>query len=55
MNSLIGKIYLSQFQFYDKQKGLLSFKGRPILIIGEADANDYSNNWCYLSFFDVII
>ena len=30
------------FQYYDKTKQKMSFKGRPVLIIGEADKNDYN-------------
>ncbi|MBR0097881.1 MAG: hypothetical protein IJP88_11910 [Synergistaceae bacterium] len=40
--NMIGKICYSRFQFYDALLGSLSFKNRPVLIIGAADAKDYN-------------
>lgn len=38
---MIGKAYISVFQFYDNKVQKMSFKNRPVLIIGKADSNDY--------------
>lgn len=38
---LIGKAYISITPFYNSQTRQLSFKNRPVLIIGQADTNDY--------------
>lgn len=38
---MIGKAYVSVFQFYDSSSNQMSFKKRPVLIVGQADENDY--------------
>ena len=38
---MIGKVYISVFPFYDIKLKKQSFKKRPILIIGQADIDDY--------------
>lgn len=38
---MIGKAYTALFKFYDNALQKMSFKKRPILIIGKADSNDY--------------
>ena len=38
---MIGKAYVSTFQFYDRRANRMSFKNRPVLIIGQADVSDY--------------
>lgn len=38
---MVGKAYVSTFQFYDSRTQKMSFKSRPVLIIGQADATDY--------------
>lgn len=38
---MIGKAYVSTFQFYDNRNHRMSFKNRPVLIVGQADATDY--------------
>lgn len=38
---MIGKAYVSLFKYYDKQRQSMSFKKRPVLIIGQADSSDY--------------
>lgn len=38
---MIGKAYVSTFQFYDNRNHHMSFKNRPVLIVGQADATDY--------------
>ncbi|KAI4447047.1 hypothetical protein C823_001566 [Eubacterium plexicaudatum ASF492] len=38
---MIGKIYWVIFKYYDNVKHSMSFKKRPVLIIGEADRKDY--------------
>jgi len=38
---VIGKAYVSTFQFYDNRNHRMSFKNRPVLIVGQADATDY--------------
>lgn len=37
----IGEAYVSVFKFYDTKKGKMSFKKRPVLVIGKADDTDY--------------
>lgn len=39
---MIGKLYSSTFQFFDVKKQALSFKNRPVLIIGDQRNNDYT-------------
>lgn len=38
---MIGKAYISIFQFYDKNQNRMNYKKRPVLIIGKADDSDY--------------
>lgn len=38
---MTGKAYVSVFKFYDNTKCAMGFKCRPVLIVGQADANDY--------------
>lgn len=38
---MIGKAYVSIFKYYDNIKGKMSFKNRPVLIVGKADNTDY--------------
>ncbi len=38
---MIGKAYWAVFKYYDSAKRRMAFKKRPVLIIGEADQNDY--------------
>lgn len=38
---MIGKACVSLFQYYDSKTRTMKFKGRPILIIGQADPTDY--------------
>lgn len=38
---MIGKAYVCTFPFYDMKRGKMSYKNRPILIIGKADSSDY--------------
>lgn len=38
---MIGKAYVSAFQYYDIRNKKMSFKGRPVLVIGRADDSDY--------------
>lgn len=38
---MIGKAYVSTFPFYDNKKRSMSFKNRPVLIVGRADNSDY--------------
>ena len=38
---MIGKAYISIFKYYDNIKGKMSFKNRPVLIVGKADNTDY--------------
>jgi len=38
---MIGKAYKSLVPYFDKRTNKNSFKGRPCLIIGKADASDY--------------
>lgn len=39
---MIGKIYRSLLPFYNRSAQRMSYKGRPVLIIGEADSGDYN-------------
>lgn len=38
---MIGKAYVSTFQFYDNRNHRMSFKNRPVLVVGQADVTDY--------------
>ena len=38
---MIGKAYISTFQYYDSRAHRMSFKNRPVLIVGKADQDDY--------------
>jgi hypothetical protein len=38
---VIGKAYVSIFKYYDSAKAKMSFKKRPVLIVGKADDTDY--------------
>lgn len=38
---MIGKAYVSIFKFYNNKSGKMSFKSRPVLIVGKADDSDY--------------
>lgn len=38
---MIGKAYVSAFKYYDIRSKRMSFKGRPVLVIGKADSSDY--------------
>ena len=38
---MIGKAYVSIFKYYDNAKAKMSFKKRPVLIVGKADNTDY--------------
>lgn len=38
---MIGKAYVSTFQFYNNHTHRMEFKNRPVLIVGQADATDY--------------
>ena len=38
---MIGKAYISTFQFYNNQTHKMEFKSRPVLIVGQADRTDY--------------
>lgn len=38
---MIGKAYVSTFQFYNNHTHKMEFKNRPILIVGQADSTDY--------------
>lgn len=38
---MIGKAYVSTFKYYDRVAHQMSFKNRPVLIIGQADNSDY--------------
>lgn len=37
---MTGKAYVSTFRFYDAKEKKMSFKNRPVLIVGRADAGD---------------
>ena len=39
---MIGKICTAAMPYYDKAKKINSFKKRPVLIIGQADRDDYN-------------
>lgn len=38
---MIGKAYVSTFQFYNRRNHRMEFKSRPVLIVGQADSTDY--------------
>ena len=38
---MIGRLYTSVFPFYDNKLRKMSYKSRPVLIVGQADKNDY--------------
>lgn len=38
---MIGKAYVSTFQFYNNRSHRMEFKNRPVLIVGQADSTDY--------------
>lgn len=38
---MIGKAYISTFQFYHNRNHRMAFKNRPVLIEEKADATDY--------------
>lgn len=38
---MIEKAYISIFKYYDSKKCKMSFKKRPVLIVGKADDTDY--------------
>lgn len=38
---MIGMICISAFQYFDNTKHKMAFKGRPVLVIGQADNGDY--------------
>ncbi len=38
---MIGKAYTALFKFFDNTSQKMSFKKRPVLVIGKADSNDY--------------
>ena len=38
---MIGKAFVSTFQFYNNRTHRMEFKNRPVLIVGQADATDY--------------
>lgn len=38
---MIGKAYFSTFKFFNAKAKEMSFKNRPVLIIGQADDTDY--------------
>lgn len=38
---MIGKAYISTFQYYNRCTQRMDFKSRPVLIIGKADDTDY--------------
>lgn len=37
---MIGKAYVSTFQFYNNHTHKMEFKNRPILIVGQADSTN---------------
>lgn len=39
---MIGRLYTSVFPFYDNKMHKMSYKSRPVLIVGQADQNDYA-------------
>lgn len=38
---MIGKIYITLVPYYDRQVHKIKFKNRPMLVIGNADSEDY--------------
>ena len=34
---MIGSVCISAFKYYDSAKHRMAFKGRPVLVIGQAD------------------
>ena len=38
---MIGKAYVSVFQYYDNKTHKMAFKKRPVLIVGKSDSADY--------------
>ena len=38
---MIGKAYVSTFQFYNNRTHRMEFKSRPVLVVGKADETDY--------------
>lgn len=38
---MVGKAYVSIFQYYDNRVHRMAFKSRPVLIVGQADSSDY--------------
>lgn len=38
---MIGTVCISAFKYYDSAKHRMAFKGRPVLVIGQADNSDY--------------
>lgn len=38
---MIGKAYVSVFQYYDNKTHKMAFKKRPVLIVGKSDSSDY--------------
>lgn len=38
---MTGMICISAFKYYDNTKYKMAFKGRPVLVIGQADSGDY--------------
>lgn len=38
---MIGTVCISAFKYYDSAKRRMAFKGRPVLVIGQADNSDY--------------
>ena len=38
---MVGKAYVSVFPFYDNKASKMSFKRRPVLVVGKADSGDY--------------
>lgn len=38
---MIGKAYVSVFQYYNNKTHKMAFKKRPVLIVGKSDSTDY--------------
>lgn len=38
---MVGKAYVSTFQYYDNRQHKMAFKNRPVLIVGKSDTKDY--------------
>lgn len=38
---MIGMLYTAAMQFYDNKNNRMAYKGRPVMIIGQADESDY--------------